>query len=79
MSTSEDNKYFEIINTTFVAPVFFFLSFVLGVISVYSVLHAAEHPNYLVLGCLMFILAYNSFRFGKKIKGTCHSGTGHCS
>jgi hypothetical protein len=76
MSTSEDSKYFDVITATLIAPVFFFLSFVMAVVTVYSVLHAAEHPNYLVLGCLMFILGYNSFRFGKKLKGTCEAG-GH--
>jgi hypothetical protein len=70
MPESEDEKLFEAINATFVAPIFFFLSFVLSVITLYSVLHAALHPNYLVLGCLMFILAYKAFRFGKKMKGT---------
>ncbi len=71
MSTAEDAKYFEAINATLIAPIFFFFSLVLAVMTIYSVLHAAEHANYLVLGCLMFILSYNSFRFGKKVKGTC--------
>jgi len=70
MPGSEDEKLFEAINAAFVAPIFFFLSFVLGVITVCSVLYAAQHSNYLVLGCLTFILAYNAFRFGKKMKGT---------
>lgn len=68
MSTSEDSRYFEVVNATVIAPIFFYLSLVLFTITVYSVLHAAAHPNDLVLGCLTFILGYNSFRFGKKLK-----------
>ena len=69
MPTSEDAKFFDAINTTLIAPIFFFLSFVLGAVTVACVWHAREYPNYLVLGCLMFVLGYNAFRFAKKMKG----------
>ena len=69
MSTSEDTKFFEALNATLIAPIFFFLSLVLTAITVVCVWHAREFPNYLVLGCLMFVLGYNSFRFGKLLKG----------
>jgi hypothetical protein len=72
MSTSENAKFFEALDTMLIAPVFFFLSFVLNVMMIYGILHTARHPNYLILGCLLFILGYNAFRFGyKKMKGTC--------
>jgi uncharacterized membrane protein len=69
MPTSEDAKFFDAINTTLIAPIFFFLSFVLGAVTVACVWHAREYPNYLVIGCLMFVLGYNAFRFAKKMKG----------
>ena len=68
MSTSEDSQYFEIVNATVIAPMFFYLSLVLFTITVYSVFQSAAHPNDLVLGCLTLILGYNSFRFGRKLK-----------
>jgi hypothetical protein len=71
MPTSEDAKFFEAINATLIAPIFLFLSFVLGAITVACVWHAREYPNYLVIGCLMFVLGYNAFRFARKMKGTC--------
>ena len=69
MAPSEDTKFFEAINAALIAPIFFFLSFVLGAVTVACVWHAREYPNYLVLGCLMFVLGYNAFRFAKKMKG----------
>jgi hypothetical protein len=73
-TSSEDSKYFDIINSTLIAPIFFFLALVMAVVTIYSLLHAAENPKNIVLSCLMFVLGYNSFRFGKKLKGTCSSG-----
>ena len=71
MPTSEDAKFFDAINTTLIAPIFFFLSFVLGAVTIACVWHAREYPNYFVIGCLMFVLGYNAFRFARKMKGTC--------
>jgi hypothetical protein len=70
MSTSEDHKYFELISSTFIAPVFFFLALVMAFMVYYSLIHAPRDPHYLVLGCIMFVLGYNAWRFGMKVRGT---------
>lgn len=70
MSTSEDHKYFELISATFIAPVFFFLALVMAFMVYYSLIHAPRDPHYLVLGCVMFVLGYNAWRFGMKVRGT---------
>jgi hypothetical protein len=71
MPISEDAKFFEAINAALIAPIFFFLSFVLSAVTVACVWHARGYPNYLVIGCFMFVLGYNAFRFASKMKGTC--------
>jgi uncharacterized membrane protein len=74
MATAEDNKVFEIVNTVLLAPIFFFLALVMFNITVWAVLHAAANPNNLLLGCVVFVLCYNAFRFGKKLRGACNAG-----
>jgi len=53
----------------FVVPVFFFLAITLLFITVVCIF-AAFHSNvsYLIVGCLSFILGYNSMLVGLKIK-----------
>jgi hypothetical protein len=68
MLSPEDKKYFEVLNQTFSAPIFFFLGIVLLLMSFVSITHAPHHGDFIVLGCLLFILGYNALRFGKILK-----------
>ena len=69
MSTSEDTRIFEAISFHFIAPVFFYLSFVMGCFTVFVVWNAFANPFFLPLGGVAFLLSFNAFMAGKKLKG----------
>lgn len=57
------------ITTYFIVPAFFFLAAVALVASFMSILAGlSTDPSFLVLGCIAFILGYNSFVFGIKLR-----------
>ena len=69
MSTSEDTRVFEAISSHFIAPIFFYLSFVMGCFTIFVVWNAFANPHNLPLGGVAFLLSYNAFIAGKKLKG----------
>jgi hypothetical protein len=63
-----DIKNFD---SVFIAPVFYYLGFVLYVISAVSGAAAlAKDPAFLVLSGIFFVMAYNAFRTGNKLKNS---------
>jgi len=76
---SSDNKLFDAINATIIAPIFFFLGVVMFVLTWTAIRESGHNPHDIVLGCLMFVLGYNAIRAGKKLKGgDCGSTGGGC-
>jgi hypothetical protein len=60
----------RMLTSTFVAPVFFFLSLILFLLTgIFLVAAAASSSGFIILSGLLFILGYNAFRFGILIKG----------
>ena len=54
-------------NTHFVAPVFFFLAIVLFLLSLLFIWSAySSHAGFIVVACIIFVLAYNLMIFGWK-------------
>lgn len=55
--------------TNFVAPVFFYLAIVCLFIALMCVLaFVTTDPAYLIMGLVMFLLSYNSWDFGQKLR-----------
>ncbi|PJB73245.1 MAG: hypothetical protein CO093_01110 [Alphaproteobacteria bacterium CG_4_9_14_3_um_filter_47_13] len=55
--------------TNFAAPVFFFLGIVLYAFAAVSIFTAVMNDiNYLTVGFITFVLAYNCWSFGKSAK-----------
>lgn len=66
---SDDKKFFDALNAVFIVPIFFYLAFVLFLLSFVVVLQSAMHPSELVLGAIVFVLACNAKRYGKQLMG----------
>jgi len=56
-------------NACLIAPVFYYLGFILYLLSAFGIYAALSNtPAFLVLACILFVTAHNSFRFGKKLR-----------
>jgi hypothetical protein len=57
------------LNYHFIVPVFYFLAITLFFLTVVSILTGLSgNPGFLVLGCVCFILSYNAWFFGQKLR-----------
>lgn len=57
------------VNSNLVAPVFFFIAIVAYVFTALCLLSAfSTKLEFLVVGCITFVLGYNAWLFGKDVK-----------
>lgn len=56
------------IETVFAAPIFLFLSLILFLLTLGSIMETMNStPSHLLVACILFILGYNCFRIGMKM------------
>ena len=59
----------EDLNQMFAAPIFYFLGSILFVFAALCMAATViKSTSYVVLSCVLFVLGYNSFRIGGKIR-----------
>lgn len=62
----------ETVNSVLFAPVFFFFSIVLFVVTAFSLVAFFKiSASYGVVACITFVFAYNAWCFAKKLKNRC--------
>lgn len=67
MTMQNFNKAFAV--PIIVAPVFYYLGFVLYVLSGLSGFAAlAKTPSFLIVSAIFFVMGYNAFRTGRKLR-----------
>lgn len=58
----------EVITQVFIVPVLFYIALALFFMASALVLGVLVNPGFLVLGCIVFIMAYAAFRQAWKLK-----------